>query len=116
MANKTRKNTAILTDEVIAIVASRAKFTKNDVKAVLDELKILFEECIVKGVDLDLKGLIHVNVVDMEYTKAPGIIGHHGKKDFNRHTKRIRYQVPLNFKTLLREQMKQEKVVDKKEE
>ncbi len=109
MSNKKRNEKAILTDEVIALIAHRANFTKNDVKAVLDELKNLFEECISSGTDIDLKGLIHVNIVDMNYTKPPGIVAHHNMGKFNNKTKRIRYQVPLNFKTLLREQMKQEK-------
>lgn len=105
MANKTRKNTAILTDEVIAIIASRAKFTKNDVKAVLDELKNLFEECIVKGVDIDLKGLISVRTMQMKYTKPTGITKHNNtSKTFRRNISRVVYRVPLNFKKILREQ------------
>ena len=111
MANQKKEGEFLNTDDVIIIVAKREGFTKSDAKALLDELKNVFEECIVKGVDIDLKGFIHLSIITMNYTKPPGIVGYHGGKDFNKKGKKIIYSVPLNFKQLLKEEDK--KNIDK---
>jgi len=90
------------TDDVIAMIAERRGFTKGDVKEILDELKNIFEECVQDETDINIRGFIHMRVVPMTYKKPTGIVKHRGLNDFVRKTKRINYQVPLNFKNLIR--------------
>jgi len=92
------------TDDFVSLLADRASFSKSDIRIILEEIKNLFEECITKGVDVDLKGLLHLTVKNMEYTKTPGIVTYRGKKTFNKTVKRVIYKVPLNFKNLLKEE------------
>jgi hypothetical protein len=104
MANRKKKNDFIGTEDFIGIISERARFTKLDVKSILGEIKILFEECIDKGVDIDLVGLIHVSVREIEYTKPTGIIGYHGKsaEDFKRTIKKVQFKVPRNMKDIVK--------------
>lgn len=102
MANRKKETPFIGYDEIIETIAQRRKFTKKDVKEILDELKLIFEECVQENLDIDINGLIHMKVMDMNYKKPPGIVGFHGKKDFKKNTKRIVYSVPANMKELLR--------------
>jgi len=94
----------LLTDDVIDILAERAHFTKGDIKTILDEIRVLFEESIESGTDIDIKGLMQVRTMKMEYKKAPGIVAHKGKEDFRRNIKRVVYRVPVNIKDILRKQ------------
>ena len=110
MANKRQKESTLMTDDVITIIAERAKFAKKDVEAILDEMKILFAECIEKDIDIAIKGLIHVKVSDFTFTRQPGIVKHHGNKDFNKVAKKIKYQVPENFRNLVRAQVKEKNI------
>lgn len=103
MANKKKSRPFISGEDIIDIISERRNFAKMDVREFMDELKNVFEESISKGIDIDIKGLIHVFIKDMTYTKPPGIVKYHGTaKNFNANTKRIVYQVPKNFKELIK--------------
>lgn len=101
---KVVREKVLLTDDVIDILAERANFTKGDIKTILDEIRVLFEEAITNGTDIDIKGLIQVRTMEMTYKKAPGIVAHQGKKDFRKNIKRVVYRVPLNIKEILRKE------------
>lgn len=112
MANKKKpEGTSLSTEDIIELIADRRNFTKADVREIISELKDIFEECILKDVEIDLNGFIHMKVVRMNYKKTPGIIRHRGLTDFVSNTKRISYTVPLNFRKMIRK-----KVLDEKEE
>jgi hypothetical protein len=110
MANVKKEGEFLNTDDFVTLLAERGKFTKGDVKVMLKEMQGILEECVIKGVDVDLRGILHLTITDMEFTKTPGIIAYNGDTEFNKNGKRIKYRVPLNFKTLLRESNKKEKV------
>lgn len=106
MGNTKKTVEYLNTDDFISLLADRASFSKGDVRVILDEIKNIFEECIIKGVDIDLKGIIHVTIKNMEYTKTPGIVTYRGKETFNNTTRRVLYKVPINFKNLVKEENK----------
>ena len=103
MSKNTVPQESLNTEDVIEMIASRANFAKTDVRAFIDELRGVFEECIEKGFDIDIRGLIHMRIIEMNYKKAPGIIAHRGLKKFNNKTMRIQYSVPLNFRRIIRQ-------------
>lgn len=103
MANKKKSRPFVSGEDIIDIISERRNFAKVDVREFMDELKNVFEECISKDIDIDIKGLIHVFIKDMVYKKPTGIVKYHGAtKDFNAKTKRVVYQVPKNFKELIK--------------
>jgi nucleoid DNA-binding protein len=104
MGNTKKTVEYLNTDDFISLLADRASFSKSDIRVIIDEIKNIFEECIIKGVDIDLKGLIHLTIKSMEYTKTPGIVTYRGKESFNSSVKRVIYKVPVNFKNLLKEE------------
>ena len=103
MSKNTVPQESLNTEDVIEMIASRANFAKTDVRTFMDELRGVFEECVEKGFDIDIRGLIHMKVIEMNYKKAPGIIAHRGLKKFNNKTLRIQYSVPLNFRKMIRQ-------------
>ena len=105
MVNKKKDTPYLDSDAVITAIASRAGFTKGDVKTIFMEFKNLLEECVVSGIDVDLNGILHMEVVDIIYTKPPGIVAHWGNTEFKKHTKKINFKVPLNFKEALKKSM-----------
>jgi hypothetical protein len=109
MANVKKETEFLNTDDFISLLANRAGFSKGDVKAMLDEMKNIFEECVTKNVDVDLRGILHLTITDILYTKTPGIIAYNGNTNFNKNGKRIKYRVPLNFKKLLKNEIEKEK-------
>jgi len=113
MANKKKNKDFIGTDEFISIISERARFAKSDIKSMLDEMKLLFEECIGKGVDIDIPGLIHVSINEIEYTKPTGIISYHGKDegDFKRTIKKVQFRVPRNMKDIVKKDSLEQEVV-----
>lgn len=92
----------IITDEFIELLAIRKNFAKKDVILILEGIKEIFQECIEKNIDIDLKGLIHMQVMEMNYKKAPGIVAHKGKTEFKSKTKRVVYKVPQNFRDIVK--------------
>jgi len=107
MSNKEEEDKNFLdTDDVVSILAERLRFPKKDVKDLLDEMRLLFEECVEKDVEIKLRGLIHVRIAKIRYKTPPGIVGYHGNKDFNLDARKVIYAVPLNIKDLLRSEDK----------
>jgi len=102
MSNVKKEEEFLNTGDFIELLAKRASFSRGDVKIILDEMRTLLEECIVNNIDVDLRGLFHLSVDNIEYINEPGMITYHGKTTFNKKAKIIRYRVPLNFKKILK--------------
>jgi len=103
MANKKKQVPFLSGEDIISTISERRNFAKVDVREFMEELKLIFEECVSKGIDIDIKGLIHVSVNEMTYKKPTGIVNYHGAgKKFKSKVKRVVYQVPKNFKELVK--------------
>lgn len=103
MANIKKEKEFLDTEEFAKIVAERASFSQADVREILTTMKEVFEECITEGVDIDIRGFIHMRIVDIEFKTIPGIVKFHGGNEgYNRKSKKIIFSTPLNFKKLLR--------------
>lgn len=107
MANKKKETPFMSGEDINAEIARRLNFAKKDVKEIMDEFKLLVEECICNGVDVDIKGLIHISIKEMNYKKAPGIVKYHGATKFKNVTRRIVYQVPKNFREIIKKNNKE---------
>lgn len=104
MARTKKSKPHLNTNDFITIWSDKTGFTKADLKYALDRMKDIFEECIQRDIDIDIPGLIRVKVIDVVYAKPPGIVKFHGKNEFNNKAKRVKYEVPTNFRLLLKKQ------------
>ncbi|MFZ2992503.1 MAG: HU family DNA-binding protein [Microgenomates group bacterium] len=101
MVNKKKSEKEFLdTDSFVTVLAQKAGFTKGDIKVVINTFKDILEECVKNDIDVDLKGLFHMSVIDIEYTKPPGIVAFKGGTDFNRNAKRVKFVTPLNLRDI----------------
>lgn len=102
MANVKKTVKFLNTDDFITILAEKKGYAKIDVKNILDGMREVLEECVVNDVDVDLRGILHLTVKKIEYSKPPGLIKNETGQNYSRIMKRIKYRVPLNFKNLLK--------------
>lgn len=71
MSSRKKKNENFLdTTGVVRELAERAKFTMADTKIILDHLEEIFKDCIEQGVDIDIRGFLHLYVQDIKPFKG----------------------------------------------
>lgn len=106
MAKQNKNKNFLDKDDFIRELAVRAEFTQADTKIFLDNMEGLFSDCIEQGVDIDIRGFLHMYVQNLPAFR--GVNAYESRltketvyEDFSE-SKRIIVQIGQNLRDLLR--------------